>query len=117
MANYERQRAQAQDALALLIGQPIPADLPDRMPLGSQDFIEDLPVGLSSDLIERRPDILEAEHQLKAANANIGAVRASFFPTITLTASDGTASVQLAKLFTHGTQCLEFFSANFFAAF
>ena len=68
----------------------------------------DLPVGLSSDLIERRPDILEAEHQLKAANANIGAVRASFFPTITLTASDGTASVQLAKLFTPGPNVWSF---------
>jgi len=108
IANYERQRAQAQDALVLLIGQPIPPDLSAPIPLESEDLIEDLPVGLSSDLIERRPDILEAEHQLKAANANIGAVRASFFPSITLTASDGTASVQLAKLFTKGTQVWSF---------
>ena len=103
IANYQRQQAQAQDALVLLIGQPIPADLPPSLSLGSEDFIQDLPVGLSSDLIERRPDILEAEHQLKAANANIGAVKAAFFPTITLTAMDGTSSVPLAKLFTAGS--------------
>ena len=107
-ANYERQRAQAQDALALLIGQAIPADLLDSKPLSKENLIEDLPAGLSSDLIERRPDVLQAEHQLKAANANIGAVRASFFPTITLTASDGTASVKLSKLFTSGTQIWNF---------
>ena len=108
IANYERQRAQAQDALVLLVGQYIPPGLSDPMPLESQHLIEDLPVGISSDLIERRPDILEAEHQLKAANANIGAVRASFFPSITLTASDGTASVQLAKLFTPGSEIWSF---------
>jgi multidrug efflux system outer membrane protein len=108
IANYERQRAQAQDALVLLIGQPIPPGLSNPMPLASQDLIEDLPVGLSSDLIERRPDILEAEDQLKAANANIGVVRAAFFPSVTLTASDGSASVQLTKLFTPGTQIWSF---------
>jgi len=108
IANYERQRAQAQDALLLLIGRSIPPDLSAPMPLESEDLIEDLPAGLSSDLIERRPDILEAEHQLKSANANIGAVRASFFPSIALTASDGTASVKLAKLFTSGSQIWSF---------
>jgi multidrug efflux system outer membrane protein len=108
ISNYERQRAQAQDALELLLGQPMPSGLSDPMPLEGQGLIEDLPVGLSSDLIERRPDILEAEHQLKAANANIGAVRASFFPSISLTASDGTASVKLTKLFTSGTQVWNF---------
>jgi len=108
IANYDRQRSQAQDALELLIGQPIPDDLGQSPSLAAQDLMEDLPVGVSSDLIERRPDILQAEHQLKAANANIGAVRASFFPTITLTGSDGTASVQLAKLFTEGTQIWSF---------
>ena len=107
-ANDERQRAQSLDALELLIGQSIPPGLSDPIPLESQDLIEDLPVGISSDLVGRRPDILEAEHQLKAANANIGAVRASFFPSITLTASDGTASVKLAKLFTSGSQVWSF---------
>jgi len=108
VANYERQRAQADDALVLLLGQSIPSDLLAPMPLASQDLIEDLPVGVSSDLIEQRPDILEAEHQLKAANANIGAVRAAFFPSLTLTASDGTATVKLAKLFTSGSQIWSF---------
>ncbi len=108
IANDERQRAQAEDALVLLIGQPIPSDFLAGMPLASQQLIEDLPVGLSSDLLERRPDILEAEHQLKAANANIGAVRAAFFPSLTLTASDGTATVKLTKLFTSGSQVWSF---------
>ena len=108
IASYEQQRAQVQDALVLLIGQPIAPGLSNPMPLEGQGLIEDLPVGLSSDLIERRPDILEAEHQLKAANANVGIVRASFFPSITLTASDGTASVKLEKLFTSGTQAWSF---------
>ena len=108
VANDERQLALARDALDLLIGQTVPEDLPPPQSLKSQDIIADLPVGLSSDLIQRRPDILEAEHQLKAANANIGVVRSSFFPSVTLTASDGTASVQLAKLFTSGTQIWSF---------
>lgn len=108
MASNERQHAQALDALGLLVGQSMPSDFLAPTPLESQDLIGDLPVGLSSDLIERRPDILEAEHQLKAANANIGAVRASFFPTITLTGSDGSASAKLAKLFTPGSQAWSF---------
>ncbi len=108
IASYKRQRAQAEDTLELLVGQPIPSEFSTATPLEGQALMEDLPVGLSSDLIERRPDILEAEHQLKAANANIGAVRAAFFPTITLTGMDGTSSVQLAKLFTPGTQIWSF---------
>jgi len=108
IANYDRQYLQAKDALMLLVGQSIPEDLPSPRPLEWGDYMSDLPVGLSSDLIEQRPDILEAEHQLKAANANIGAVRASFFPTLTLVASDGTASVQLAKLFTPGSNIWSF---------
>ena len=108
IANDQRQCSQALDALVLLIGQPLPDNLPLPQALEQQDLIEDLPVGLSSDLIEQRPDILQAEHQLKAANANIGAVRASFFPTITLTGLDGTASVKLAKLFTPGSQVWNF---------
>lgn len=108
IANYERQRAQAMDALMLLVGQALPDDLPQAQSLSQQNLIEDIPVGLSSDLLEQRPDILEAEHNLKAANDNIGIVRANFFPTITLTASDGTASVQLAKIFKAGTNVWSF---------
>ena len=108
IANYERQYAQAKDALYLLIGNSLPENLPSPKMLESEDYMADLPVGLSSDLIERRPDILAAEHQLKSANANIGAVKASFFPSIFLTASDGSASVQLARLFTPGSQVWSF---------
>jgi len=103
VADYARQRAQAQDALVLLVGESLPDDLPSALSLESEDLLSDLPTGTSSDLIERRPDILQAEHQLKAANDNIGIVRSNFFPSITLTASDGSASVKLNKLFTHGT--------------
>jgi multidrug efflux system outer membrane protein len=66
-------------------------------------LLTDLPPGLPSDLLQRRPDILEAEHQLKAANANIGAARAAFFPTISITANAGTSSAQLAGLFAGGS--------------
>jgi multidrug efflux system outer membrane protein len=108
MANYRRLRLQAEDALTLLIGQPIPDKLPPPRRLEAQDFMADLPVGLSSDLLQQRPDILQAEHQLKAANANIGVIRAAFFPSITLTALDGTASTKISKLFTPGTNVWSF---------
>ena len=63
----------------------------------------DLPPGLPSDLLERRPDVLQAEHTLKAANANIGAARAAFFPSITLTGSAGSGSIELSQLFKGGS--------------
>lgn len=100
---YERQIAQAENYLALLVGQPLPADLPAPRPFNATNILEEIPVGLPSDLLGRRPDILEAEHTLKAANANIGAARAAFFPTISLTASIGTTSSQLSQLFRSGT--------------
>src|SRR6185369_3872227 len=65
-----------------------------------QKLMNDLPAGLPSDLLTRRPDILAAEHTLKAANANIGAARAAFFPQILLTGSAGVASARLSDLFT-----------------
>jgi multidrug efflux system outer membrane protein len=94
---YERQRAQALDALVLLLGQALPNDLPPAQPFDAPVLAE-VPAGLPSDLVQRRPDILEAEHTLKAANANIGAARAAFFPTISLTSSLGTTSTQLSGL-------------------
>jgi multidrug efflux system outer membrane protein len=95
--------AQAENYLVLLIGQPLPAELPAPQPFNSTNLLAETPAGLPSELVQRRPDILEAEHTLKAANANIGAARSAFFPTITLTASAGSASSQLAQLFGPGT--------------
>jgi len=65
--------------------------------------LTDIPAGIPSDVLQRRPDILEAEHQLKAANANIGAARANFFPKVTLTATSGRVSDALATLFKAGS--------------
>ncbi|WP_186035854.1 efflux transporter outer membrane subunit, partial [Burkholderia gladioli] len=67
-----RDRAQAVNALVLLIGEPLPDDLPAGLPLDSQSLLTDIPAGLPSDLLTRRPDIMEAEQTLLAANANIG---------------------------------------------
>jgi multidrug efflux system outer membrane protein len=102
IARLRRAQAQAQNALSVLIGQPLPADLPAAPPLEAQAIVADLPAGLSSELLTRRPDILAAEHSLKSANANIGAARAAFFPQISLTAFAGLASSALSDLFTGG---------------
>ena len=103
IANFQQLRNQAEDALVLLIGGPMPTNLPPAQPLDAQNLLTDLPPGLPSDLLQRRPDILEAEHQLKAANANIGAARAAFFPAIKITANAGFSSQQLSQLFTSGS--------------
>jgi multidrug efflux system outer membrane protein len=105
-ANYAAQvrgRAQAENMLVLLIGEPLPADLPPPVRLGGQQILTDIPEGLPSDLLTRRPDILQAEAILKSENANIGAARAAFFPTISLTGSLGTVSTALSGLFGAGT--------------
>ncbi|MCY1168120.1 MAG: efflux transporter outer membrane subunit [Pseudomonadota bacterium] len=103
LAQVQRQAAQDENALVLLLGQPIPADLPAGPALLSgEPLLIDVPAGLPSDLLERRPDIRAAEQQLLAANANIGAARAAFFPRITLTASVGRASTELQGLFSSG---------------
>jgi multidrug efflux system outer membrane protein len=67
-----------------------------------QAILADLPEGLPSDLLTRRPDVIAAEFNLRAANANIGAARAAFFPSISLTAQQGVASTSLSRLFTGG---------------
>jgi outer membrane protein, multidrug efflux system len=103
-----RARAQAENALVLLVGEPLPADLPQGLQLDSQDLLTDIPEGLPSDLLTRRPDIMEAEQQLLAANANIGAARAAFFPKISLTAAFGTESLTLGGLFKAGTAAWSF---------
>ncbi|BAO85540.1 MULTISPECIES: efflux transporter outer membrane subunit [Caballeronia] len=99
----ERARAQAVNALVLLLGEPMPADLPGGMPLDGQKLLTDIPAGVPSDLLLRRPDIMEAEQNLLAANANIGAARAAFFPRISLTGSFGTLSPTLGGLFAAGS--------------
>jgi multidrug efflux system outer membrane protein len=110
-ANYSAQirgRAQAENALVLLLGQPLPADLPPPVPLNTQTILADIPAGLPSDLLTRRPDIMQAEATLRGANANIGAARAAFFPTISLTGNLGTASSALGGLFKAGSLAWSF---------
>jgi outer membrane protein, multidrug efflux system len=108
VAGYEQQLAQAENYLVLLVGCPLPDGLPPPQPVNPRIWLSDLPAGLPSDLIARRPDVLEAEHQLKAANANIGAARAAFFPTVTLTGQGGTESTTLEGLFSPGSQFWSF---------
>ncbi|MDB5872674.1 MAG: multidrug transporter [Ramlibacter sp.] len=103
LAAQVRARAQAENALVLLLGQPLPADLPPATPLGEQRILADIPAGLPSQLIERRPDILQAEALLRSENADIGAARAAFYPSISLTGSLGSASTALGALFGAGS--------------
>ncbi|GAA4331916.1 efflux RND transporter outer membrane subunit OprB [Pigmentiphaga soli] len=103
-----RLRAQAENALTLLVGQPLPADLPAGVALGDQNLLADIPAGLPSDLIARRPDIAAAEQALRAANADIGAARAAFFPRISLTGSFGTLSPTLGGLFDSNSEAWSF---------
>ncbi|KXU30776.1 transporter [Sphingobium sp. 22B] len=95
--------AQDQNALNLLTGMTVAAeDLPAAMPNGDVT-LSNLPADLPSTALLRRPDIMAAEHQLLAANANIGAARAAFFPNISLTAAFGTLSLGLSNLFKSGS--------------
>ncbi|KAB8061097.1 efflux transporter outer membrane subunit [Janthinobacterium violaceinigrum] len=95
----ERASALARNNLELLLGAPLPADLPAGRALDGQPVLTQLPPGLPSDLLARRPDIVQAEYALVAANAEIGAARAAFFPRLSLTASLGFASPELGDLF------------------
>lgn len=109
MASYTRAVAQDRNTLSAQIGCALPDDL-DGGPtlLDSDALFADVDAGAPSDLLTRRPDIIEAEHTLKGANANIGAARAAFFPKIELTASAGTASTSLSQLFKAGTGAWSF---------
>jgi len=102
LAQYQRLVAQDLNSLAVLLGTGVPANLPAAQSLDS-DLLAEVPAGLPSDLLQRRPDIQEAEHLLKAANANIGAARAAFFPSISLTANAGTLSPDMSGLFNGGS--------------
>lgn len=103
IAALQTQVARDQNALNLLVGATVPADqLPTE--LGNAPVTRDaLPGNLSSEVLLRRPDVLQAEHQLIAENANIGAARAAFFPRISLTATIGTISTALSGLFGGGS--------------
>jgi multidrug efflux system outer membrane protein len=108
LAVAEQQRARAEHALALLVGGPIPADLPPGLPLDGPQVLVGLQAGVPSEVLVRRPDVLAAEHALQAANASIGAARAAFFPSISLTAFGGTASAELNGLFQKGSSSWSF---------
>ncbi len=108
-AQQRRTRLQDENALALLLGSPVPAAaLAGSGGLAAAAPIPDVPAGLPSELLTERADIRAAEQQLIAANANIGAARAAFFPRISLTAALGLASPQFADLFDGGTRAWRF---------
>jgi multidrug efflux system outer membrane protein len=91
--------AQDKNALDLVVGASVPQTLLPAMMDDRLMVMTDLPPGLPSDVLLSRPDVLQAEHQLKSANAEIGAARAAFFPTISLTGSGGATSASLSNLF------------------
>lgn len=105
---YTRQVKQDVNALTLLTGTTLPASVIDSATLNTQLAFPALRAGMPSDLLTRRPDIIAAEHKLKSANANIGAARAAFFPSISLTANGGTMSDSLGHLFGGGTAAWSF---------
>jgi multidrug efflux system outer membrane protein len=107
-ARYTAQINRTRNALTLLVGTPIAADLQAETLDGALSTIADLPAGVPSEVLVKRPDVLQAEHLLRGANANIGAARAAFFPRIALTAGLGTASPTLDELFDSGTRLWTF---------
>ena len=108
VASYTAQVALDQNALALLLGTAVPAELAPTGLATRVSALPDLPAGLPSDLLQRRPDILQAEHTLQAASFNIGAARAAFYPRISLTASAGSSSNDLSGLFKAGSGAWSF---------
>ena len=108
VARYETRVGQDENYIALLIGGPLPQGLPDVRRLSKVQMLADVPEGLPSSLLERRPDIQASEHRLKGANANIGAARANFFPTVALTGAFGTMSSDTADLFKGGAEFWQF---------
>jgi multidrug efflux system outer membrane protein len=103
VATYTTQAAQDRNALELLLGTPMPAELAPEARSGEITAYASLPPGLPSQVLQNRPDVLQAERSLRAANANIGAARAALFPSITLTADAGVASTALSTLFKAGS--------------
>lgn len=99
LASLKASIAQDRNALDLLAGSPVDESLlPTALP-SQNEWLSDVPAGIASEVLLNRPDVLQAEHNLKSANANIGAARASFFPSLTLTGSGGRSSSSLSTLF------------------
>ncbi|MFT0211921.1 efflux transporter outer membrane subunit [Pseudomonas sp. F1_0610] len=107
VATYQRLVKQSNNALQLLVGSPTDIAITPLLKMNDNALAE-IPVGLPADLLQRRPDIMQAEHMLKAANANIGAARAAFFPSISLTATAGSLSSDLSGLFKSGSDTWAF---------
>jgi multidrug efflux system outer membrane protein len=107
LAVLQRRRDQNRNALTLLVGVPLAFE---TQPLSRIEpgFVREISVGLPSDLLLNRPDVIAAEHRLKSANADIGAARAAFFPRIVLTGGVGTASAELNGLFGSGSNVWSF---------
>jgi multidrug efflux system outer membrane protein len=97
--SLEKQIEQQENLISILIGEN-PADVARGLELTAQPHAPEVPAGLPSSLLERRPDIREAEAQLMAANAQIGVAKAAYYPAITLTGAGGLESVALSNLFT-----------------
>ncbi|MCW0387920.1 Outer membrane protein OprM [Xanthomonas sacchari] len=109
VASAATQLAQARDALQLLVGAPVDAALlPTAQAMQDSVALAPLPAHLSSAVLLQRPDVLAAEHSLQAANADIGAARAAFFPSLSLTASTGRSSDALSTLFSAGSRTWSF---------
>ena len=107
-AAYESQILQDRNALRLLVGSDVPEELLPGSTLESAAALVQVPAELPSSLLQRRPDVLAAEHTLKSANIDIGAARAAFFPSISLTASAGSSSSALSSLFKSGSGAWSF---------
>ena len=97
--DFERQIAQQENAISILLGNN-PGDVPRGLKIYEQPHAPEVPAGLPSSLLERRPDVRQAEANLIAANAQIGVARAAYFPQISLTGTAGFESPALADLFT-----------------
>jgi len=108
VARFAGQVAQDRNALVLLAGGPVDATLLPQAEVTEVASVRQLPAGMPGDVLLRRPDVMAAEHVLLSANANIGAARAAFFPSISLTGSIGSASSELSGLFDSGTRVWSF---------
>ncbi|MBZ6392072.1 efflux transporter outer membrane subunit [Pantoea dispersa] len=103
VASYTTSVAQDKNALDLVVGKSVPDNLLPQSIESIGQALREVPAGVSSEALNNRPDVLQAEHNLKAANASIGAARANFFPSISLTTSGGVGSADLSSLFKNGT--------------